>query len=64
LKATESSSTQKRLYFLFPAQVQGTLNLFDTILALFAVLLWKYLVDLLEFLGWIERIYLLVTNPI
>jgi hypothetical protein len=54
----------RRLYFLILAPVQGTLNVFGMILALFAFLLWKFLVDLLELPGWIERIYLLLANPI
>jgi hypothetical protein len=51
------------LNFLIPAPVQGGLNVFDTILALFAFLLWKYLVDRPELPGWIEIIYLLDANP-
>jgi hypothetical protein len=54
----------RRLYFLTPAPVQGTLIVFGTILAAFAFLLWKYLVDLLELPGWNERIYLVVVNPL
>jgi hypothetical protein len=52
----------RRLYFLIPSPVQGTLNVFGRILALFAFLLWKYLVDHLELSGWIEIIYLLVAT--
>jgi hypothetical protein len=41
----------RRLYFHIRAPVQGTLNVFGMILAVFAFLLWKYLVDLLELPG-------------
>jgi hypothetical protein len=41
----------RRLDILNPAPIQGTLNVFDTILAHFAFLLWRYLVDLLELPG-------------
>jgi hypothetical protein len=53
----------RRLYFPNPAPVQVTINVFGMILALFAFLLWRYLVDRLELPGWIERIYLLVAKP-
>jgi hypothetical protein len=53
----------RRLYFLNPEPVEGTLNVFGTSLAHFVFLLWRYLVDRLELPGWIERIYLLVANP-
>jgi hypothetical protein len=53
----------RRLYFLNPAPVQGTINVFGMILARFAFLLWRYLVDRLELPGWIEIIYLLGANP-
>jgi hypothetical protein len=52
----------RRLYFLNPAPVQGTINVFGMILARCAFLLWRYLVDHLELPGWIERFYLLVEN--
>jgi hypothetical protein len=47
----------------YSAPVQGTLNVFGTILALFAFLLWKYLVDLLESPGSVKKKKLLVANP-